>query len=92
MGTGALVLLAVDAAAWASSAVSHEDELAAEPATAPASSAGHKEDHHADCAAPPTLEQQEAADKLAADTRAGVAKYVDPSMAVDDGYQPSSPT
>lgn len=50
IGSDAPVLLAVGAAVWASSTVSYEDELAAEPATAATSSAGHKEDHHADCA------------------------------------------
>lgn len=89
VGTGALTLLAVGTAAWATSAVSYEDKLAANPG-GPSSSAGQKEDH-ADCAEPPTPQQQEAADKLGADTKAAVAKYADPSVAEVGGYQPISP-
>lgn len=91
VGTGALMLLAVGSTAWATSAVSYQDKLAAEPG-GPSSSAGQKEEHHADCEESPALEQQEAADKLAVETKAGVAKYVDLSAAEADGYQPSSPS
>ena len=91
-GTGALMLLAVGSAAWATSAVSYEDGLAAEPGGPAASSAGQREEHHAGCHEPPTPEQQRAADELAADTREGVAKYVDPLAAEADGYRPSSPS
>ncbi len=91
-GTGALMLLAVGGAAWATSAVSYEDGLAAEPGGPAASSAGQREEHHAGCAKPPTLEQQGAADQLAAETRAGVARYADPPAAEADGYRPSSPS
>ncbi|MDQ3303845.1 MAG: hypothetical protein M3518_10935 [Actinomycetota bacterium] len=90
-GTGAVVLLAAGAATWTTSAVSYEDELAAEPSGRASSPAGEKEDH-AHCTEPPTPQQQEAADKLAADTKAGVAKYLDPSVAEAEGYQPSSPS
>lgn len=90
-GTGAVVLLAVGTATWMTRAVSYEDELAAEPSGPAASSAGEKEDH-ADCTEPPTPQQQEAADKLAAETKAGVAKYLDPAAAEAEGYQPSSPS
>ncbi|MDQ4002281.1 MAG: hypothetical protein M3259_00385 [Actinomycetota bacterium] len=89
IGTSALVLLAVGSAAWASSDVSYEDKLAAEPG-GPSDSAGQKEDH-TDCDEHPTSQQQEAADNLAADTKAGVAKYEDPSVAEAEGYRPSSP-
>jgi hypothetical protein len=85
-----LVVLAVGTATWMTRAVSYEDELAAKPSGPAASSAGEKE-HHADCTEPPTRQQQEAADKLAVDTKAGVAKYVDPSAAEAEGYQPISP-
>ncbi len=91
VGTCALMLLAVGSTAWATSAVSYQDKLAAEPG-GPSSSAGQKEEHHADCEESPALEQQEAADKLAVETKAGVAKYVDLSAAEADGYQPSSPS
>ena len=91
-GTGVLMLFAVGGAAWATSAVSYEDGLAAEPGGPAASSAGQREEHHAGCAEPPTLEQQAAAGKLAADTRASVARYVDPPAAEADGYRPSSPS
>ncbi len=91
LGTGTLVLLAVGNAAWATSAVSYERKLAAEPSGPAVSSAGEKEDH-AHCDSTPTPQQQEAADNLAADTKAGVAKYVDPSAATAEGYQPSSPS
>ena len=91
MVTIALMLLAVGSTAWATSAVSYQDKLAAKPG-GPSSSAGQKEEHHTDCEESPTLEQQEAADKLAAETKAGVAKYVDFSAAEADGYQPSSPS
>jgi hypothetical protein len=90
-GTGALVLLAVGGTAWATSAVSYVDGLAAEPGGPASSSAGEREEH-AQCDEPPTLEQQEAADELAAETRAGVAEYVDLSVAKAAGYQPSSPS
>jgi hypothetical protein len=91
VGTGALMLLAIGSTAWATSAVSYQDKLAAKPG-GPSSSAGQKEEHHDDCEESPTLEQHEAADKLAAETKAGVAKYVDLSAAEADGYQPSSPS
>ena len=58
------------------------------PSTSPA---GHREDDYEDCTAPPTPEQQAAADKLVADTKVGVAKYVDLSVARADGYQLASP-
>ncbi len=83
------MLLAVGSAAWASSDVSYEGKLAAEPG-GPSSSTGQKEEL-ADYAEHPTSQQQEAADKLAADTKAGVAKYEDPSAAEAEGYRPSSP-
>jgi hypothetical protein len=91
LGTGTLVLLAVGNAAWATSTVSYERKLAAEPSGPAISSAGEKEDH-THCTESPTPQQQEAADKLAADTKAGVAEYVDPSVAKAEGYQPSSPS
>jgi hypothetical protein len=91
VGASVLILLAVGTAAWMTWAVTYEDELAANPSGPAASSAGEKEDH-ADCTEPPTPQQQKAADKLAADTKAGVAKYVDPSAAEAEGYQPSSPS
>ncbi len=91
VGAGVLVLLAVGTATWMTTAVSYEDELAAEPSGPAASSAGEKHDH-TDCTDPPTPQQQEAADKLAADTKAGVAKYVDLSVAEADDYRPSSPS
>ena len=91
VGTGALMLLAIGSTAWATSAVSYQDKLAAKPG-GPSSSAGQKEEHHDDCEESPTLEQQEAADKLAAETKASIAKYVDLSVSEADGYQPSSPS
>jgi hypothetical protein len=91
VGASVLVLLAVGTATWMTRAISYEDELAAKPSGPAASSAGEKE-HHTDCTEPPTPQQQKAADKLAADTKAGVAKYVDPSTAEAEGYQPSSPS
>jgi len=91
LGTGTLVLLAVGNAAWATSAVSYERKLAAEPSGPAVSSAGEKEDH-THCTEHPTPQQQEAADKLAVDTKAGVAEYVDPSVAKAVGYRPSSPS
>jgi hypothetical protein len=39
---------------------------------------------------PPTPEQRAAAAKLAADTKAGIAKYEDVSKAIADGYRPST--
>lgn len=90
-GAGALVLLAVGGAAWATSAVSYEDGLAAEPSGPAASSAGEKEEH-VHCDESPTLEQQEAANELAAETKASVGEYVDPSAAKAAGYRPSSPS
>ncbi len=91
LGTGTLVLLAVGNAAWATSTVSYERKLAAEPSGPAVSSAGEKE-AHTHCTEPPTPQQQEAADKLAVDTKAGVAEYVDPSVAKAEGYRPSSPS
>ena len=91
VGSCLLMLLAVASTAWATSAVSYQDKLAAKPG-GPSSSAGQKEEQHADCEESPALEQQEAADKLAAETKAGVGKYVDLSAAEADGYQPSSPS
>ncbi len=91
VGSVALVLLAVGGVAWATSAVSYKAELAAEPGGPTASSAGEKEEH-APCDEPPTLEQKEAADELAARTKAGVAEYADLSVAEAAGYQPSSPS
>lgn len=91
VGTGALMLLAIGSTAWATNAVSYQDKLAAEPG-GPSSSAGQKAEHHDDCEESPTLEQHEAADKLAAETKAGITKYVDLSAAEADGYQPSSPS
>ncbi|MCA1716064.1 MAG: hypothetical protein LC781_04105, partial [Actinobacteria bacterium] len=91
LGTGTLVLLAVGNAAWATSTVSYERKLATEPSGPAVSSAGEKEDH-THCTEPPTPRQQEAADKLAAYTKAGVAEYVDPSVAKAEGYRPSSPS
>lgn len=89
--TIALMLLAVGSTAWVTSAVSYQDKLAAKPG-GPSSSAGQREEHYTDCEVSPAIEQQEAADKLAAETKAGVAKYVDLSAAEADGYQPSSPS
>jgi len=91
LGTGALVLLAVGNAAWATSAVSYERKLAAEPSGRAVSSAGEKEDH-THCTEHPTPQQQEEADKLALDTKAGVAEYEDPSVAKAEGYRPGSPS
>ncbi len=91
-GTGTMMLLAVGTATWMTSAVSYENKLATEPSGPAASSAGQKEEHHAHCTELPTPQQQEAADRLAADTKVGVAKYVDPSVAEAEGYQPSSPS
>ncbi|MHB8574013.1 MAG: hypothetical protein ACYDCQ_01655 [Dehalococcoidia bacterium] len=39
---------------------------------------------------PPTVEQRAAAEKLVADTRAGIAKYADVKVAIADGYRPST--
>jgi len=91
LGTGTLVLLAVGNAAWATSAVSYERKLAAEPSGRAVSSAGEKEDH-THCTEHPTPQQQEEADKLALDTKAGVAEYEDPSVAKAEGYRPGSPS
>ncbi len=91
IGTGALILLAVGNVAWATSTVSYEEKLSVGPGNPAASSAGEKEDH-AHCDSTPTSQQQEAADNLAADTKAGVVKYVDPLAATAEGYQPSSPS
>src|SRR5215207_399531 len=52
----------------------------------------NKELQHTSCTTAPTPQQQEAADKLVADTKAGVAKYTDLSAATTTGYQPMSPT
>lgn len=87
--TAVLVVLAFGGAVWATSSVSYEDNLAATPPPPATSSAGHKE-HHAECTQSPTPDQQEAADKLATDTKAGVAKYEDLSAAIADGYRPIS--
>jgi hypothetical protein len=86
-----LVVLAFSGAMWVTSSVSYEDNLASAPPPPSTSSAGHKE-HHAKCTQSPTPDQQEAADKLAADTKAGVTKYEDPSAAEADGYRPISPS
>ncbi len=91
VGAGALVLLAVGGTAWATSAVSYEDSLSADPGGPAASSAGEKEEH-AHCDESPTLEQQEAADELATETKAGVGEYVNLSAAKTAGYRPSSPS
>lgn len=90
-GTSVIVLLVVGSAAWATSAVSYEDKLAAEPG-GPSSSAGQKEEHHHQCTAPPSPQQQQAADELAANTKVGVVEYVDPSAAEAVGYRPISPS
>lgn len=90
-GTGALVLLTAGSVAWATSTTSYEEQLAAEPGGPSARSAGQRE-HHAGCERAPTPEQQEVADKLAADTKAGVAKYENPSTAEAQGYRPISPS
>ncbi len=90
-GTSVIVLLVVGSAAWASSAVSYEDKLAAEPG-GPSSSAGQKEEHHSHCTAPPWPQQQQAADELAANTKVGVVEYADPSAAEAVGYRPISPS
>ena len=89
--TSVIVLLAVGSSAWASSGVSYEDKLIAQPA-GPSSSAGQKEEHHAHCTEPPTPQQQEAADELATNTKVGLLEYVDPSAAEAEGYQPISPS
>lgn len=86
-----LVVLAFGGAIWATSGVSYKDNLAATPPPPSTSSAGHKE-HHAECTQPPTPDQQKAADNLATDTKAGVAKYEDLSAAIADGYRPISPS
>ncbi len=90
-GTSILVLLVIVSAAWATGAVSYEDKLAAEPG-GPSSSTGQKEEHHAHCEESPTPQQQETADKLAADTKTGAAGYADPSVAEAEGYRPISPS
>ncbi len=91
--TVVLVVLATGTT-WATSADPYENLAAASGGSAgnKADSAGHNKDHHPDCTQPPAPQQQEAADKLAAETKASVAKYADPSMAEADGYRAISPT
>src|SRR5215207_10927089 len=89
--SGMMVLATTAIAMWTTSTVSYEDQLAADPpkpASASALLGGHQE--HADCTAPPTPEQQQAADKLAADTKASIVRYEDLSVAKAEGYQPIS--
>lgn len=90
LGSGALVLLAVCSAAWATSFTSYGDRLAAEPGGPSARSTGEREDH-AGCEELPTSRQEEAAAGLAANTKAGVTGYEDPSAAEAEGYRPISP-
>jgi hypothetical protein len=89
--SGMMVLATSAIAMWTTSTVSYEDQLAADPprpASASALLGGHQE--HADCTAPPTPEQQQQPDKLAADTKASVVRYEDLSVAKAAGYQPIS--
>jgi len=89
---GVLVLLTVGTVLWRTSAVSYEDKLAQDPPNAGLALLANKELQHTSCTTAPTPQQQEAADKLVADTKAGVAKYTDLSAATTTGYQPMSPT
>lgn len=91
-GTVALALLTIGFA-WTSVADLYESLAAASgsPAGNQTGSSGHNKDHHHDCTQPPTPQQQKTADNLAAETKASVAKYADPSTADADGYQPISP-
>lgn len=89
--SGVMVLLTTAIVLWTPSTVSYEDQLAADPprpASASTLLGGHQE--HADCTAPPTPQQQQAADKLAADTKASIVRYEDLSVAKSAGYQPIS--
>jgi hypothetical protein len=89
--SGVMVLATTAIVMWTTNTVSYEDQLAADPPRAASASTllgGHQE--HADCSTPPTPEQQQAADKLAADTKASIVRYEDLSVAKSAGYQPIS--
>ncbi|MFN8558393.1 MAG: hypothetical protein U0531_13965 [Dehalococcoidia bacterium] len=47
--------------------------------------------HWASVAGPPTPDQQAAAARLLAETRAGIARYADPATALSDGYRATMP-
>jgi hypothetical protein len=89
--SGMMVLPTTAIVMWTTSTVSYEAQLAADPprpASASTLLGGHQE--HADCTAPPTPQQQQAADKVAADTKASLVRYEDLSVAKSAGYQPIS--
>jgi hypothetical protein len=89
--SGMMVLSTTAIAMWTTGTVSYKDQLAADPprpASASTLLGGHQE--HSDCTTPPTPEQQQAADKLAADTKASIVRYEDLSVAKSAGYQPIS--